>query len=179
MVQLLILFLEYPKATTCAMELTIPTGAKAVIIACYLPQPVEDHTQVCEALARLTTTLPHHLLVMGRDLHVGWVSTSRKDLQITSLPYERWIGLTTPIFTPSQQLTQATCIDHLIMWDPHHVFRHARDTQTLPSAFLDHNGVLGRLQLPILTDAAIDPLTPTPRDCLCSNTPHAPPAPGP
>jgi hypothetical protein len=28
---------------------------------CYLPQPVEENTRVCEALARLPTSLPYHL----------------------------------------------------------------------------------------------------------------------
>ena len=35
--------------------------------------------------------------------------------------------------------------------------RHVGDTRTLPSAFLDHNGVMGRMHLPILTAAAIAP----------------------
>ena len=42
--------------------------------------------------------------------------------------------------------------------------RHVEDTQTDPSAFLDHNGVLGRIRLPILSTVAIVlPLSKLPR----------------
>ena len=67
MVQPLILPADCPRATTCVVDLT-SAGAKRAIIASYPPQPVEEHTYVCEALARLPTSLPHHLLVVARDL---------------------------------------------------------------------------------------------------------------
>ena len=56
-VRKLILPSTWPKATTCAIELTLHSGAKAAIVASYLPQGAVDHTLMCKALARLTTTL--------------------------------------------------------------------------------------------------------------------------
>ena len=56
-----------PKATTCAIEFTMHSGAKATIVACYLPQNEEAHSQTCKTLARLTTTLPHHTIIIGGD----------------------------------------------------------------------------------------------------------------
>jgi hypothetical protein len=44
------------------------SGDKAVIIASYLPQSMEDHERACHALARLPLALPHHLLILGGDL---------------------------------------------------------------------------------------------------------------
>jgi hypothetical protein len=60
---------DCPSATTCAVELTLLTGAKAAFIASYLPQPIEEHAQVCKALANLPQTLPHQFLILGGDLH--------------------------------------------------------------------------------------------------------------
>ena len=68
MVQHLILLADRPMASTVVVELTLLTCAKATIIACYLPQPVEEHTRVYEALARLPTSFPRHLLILGEDL---------------------------------------------------------------------------------------------------------------
>ncbi len=67
----LILTLVCPKATTCAVELNLLTVAKTGIIAYYLPQPAEECAKVYEALARLTNTLPHHLLILGGGLQGG------------------------------------------------------------------------------------------------------------
>ena len=53
------------------MELNLLTGAKATIIEFYLPQPGEEHAQVCMALARLPTTLPYHLLILGGGDYKG------------------------------------------------------------------------------------------------------------
>jgi hypothetical protein len=74
---------------------------------------------------------------------------------IISLPFVRWNGPTTPTFLPRQQPLQASCIDHLTLWDPKHLTHQIGNTQTIPSVFLDHHGVLGRISLPILTSAAI------------------------
>jgi hypothetical protein len=74
-----------------------------------------------------------------------------------SLSYVRWTGPTAPTFTPRHHIEQATCVDHLVIWDPHHMSIQTEDTQTLPSAFLDHNGVLGRIHLPLLSSEAVAP----------------------
>jgi hypothetical protein len=59
---------DCPRSTTCVVEITLLTGAKAAFIECYLPQPLEDHAQVCKALTNLPQALPHHVLIMGGDL---------------------------------------------------------------------------------------------------------------
>jgi hypothetical protein len=54
-----------PRATTCAVELTLRDGLKAAIISCYLPQTTEEHATFCAALTKLPGTLPHSLIIMG------------------------------------------------------------------------------------------------------------------
>ncbi len=54
-----------PRATTCAVELTLLDGSKAAIISCYLPQTTEAHAATCEALSQLPRTLPHSIIIMG------------------------------------------------------------------------------------------------------------------
>ena len=54
-----------PRATTCAVELTLRDGLKAAIISCYLPQTTEEHATICDALTKLPGSLPHSLIIMG------------------------------------------------------------------------------------------------------------------
>ena len=162
MVRPLTLPADCPSTTTCAVELTLLTGAKAAFIAYYLPQPTEEHAQVCKALAYLPQVLPHQIIVMGGDLQVDWEGTSPKTPHITSLPFTRWKGPTTPAFQPRQQPNQASRIDHLTLWDPKNITHQIGVTQTIHSAFLDHHGVMGRISIPILTAAAIAPPNPQP-----------------
>jgi hypothetical protein len=54
-----------------------------------------------------------------------------------------------PTFTPHQRLLHVSCIDHLTLWDPKCISLKTEDTETLSTAFLDHHGVMGTLQLPI------------------------------
>jgi hypothetical protein len=82
------------------VKLNLLTGAKVTIIEWYLPQPVEEHTHICEALSRLSTSLPYYLLIVEEDLQEGWDGTSQKDLNIAYLAYARWAGTTTPTYTP-------------------------------------------------------------------------------
>ena len=107
-----------PKHTTCAIELTLHSGAKAAIIACYLPQEADAHTRTCKALSELPTALPHHALILGGDFQGNWHGPNTKDAAIRTLPFRRWEGPVTPTFTPPSKLDQATCIDHLAIWDP-------------------------------------------------------------
>jgi hypothetical protein len=74
----------------------------------------------------------------------------------------RWNGPTTPTFLPRQQPLHASCIDHLTLLDPKHITHQIGNTQNIPSAFLDHHGVLRRISLAILTSAAIAPPNPQP-----------------
>ena len=162
MVRPLMLPADCPSTTICAVELTLLTGAKAAFIACYLPQPIEEHAQVCKALANLPHALPHQILILGGDLQGDWDGTSPKTQHITSLPFVRWTGPTTPTFQPRHQPEQASCIDHLTIRNPTHVTQQIGNTQNLSSAFLDHHGVLGRISIPILTAEAVAPPIPQP-----------------
>ena len=56
-----------PKATTCAIELILHSGIKATIVACYLPQTEEAHSQTCKALSHLTYTLPNYTIILEGD----------------------------------------------------------------------------------------------------------------
>jgi hypothetical protein len=112
---------------------------------------------VCEALAQLPNTLPHHLIILGGDLKGGWDNTSPKYIHVAILPYKSWAGPTLPTFTPRQHPLHASCIDHLTIWDPRRISHQKEDTFTLPTAFPDHHGGLGSLSLPILTTAALTP----------------------
>ena len=60
-----------PLVTTCAVEITLHSGAKGAIIANYLLQPVDEHERACQALARLSWALPHHFLILGGDIQGG------------------------------------------------------------------------------------------------------------
>jgi hypothetical protein len=62
-----------------------------------------------------------------------------------------------PTFTPRQQPLQASCIDHLTIWDPERISRRTEDTTTVQTAFLDHHGVMGTLHLPIPPPEALSP----------------------
>ena len=86
MVQSLLLHLDFYRAATCAVEFTLLTGTKATVIACYLPQPMEEHARVYRTISRLLTSLSHHILVLGGDFQGGWMGASHKDSYITSLP---------------------------------------------------------------------------------------------
>ena len=144
-----------PKAIICVVELTLFNGTKEVIISCYLPQTVEAHSNTCAALAQLPHTLPHPLIILGGDLQGGWEQMSPKDVQIAALPYKRWAGPTLPTFTSRQQPVPESCIDHLTIWDAWHISRQAEDTITAQNAFLDHQGVMGTLHLPITPTEAL------------------------
>ncbi len=53
-----------PRATTCAVELTLLDASKVTIISCYLPQTTKAHVVTCEALSQLIRTLPHSLILI-------------------------------------------------------------------------------------------------------------------
>jgi len=54
-----------------------------------------------------------------------------------------------PTFTLRQQPLQKSCIDHLTTNDPKRISRQTEDTVTVQTAFLDHQGIMGTLNLPI------------------------------
>jgi hypothetical protein len=99
----LFLPLDCPMVTTCAveimMELTLHTCAKAVVIAIYLPHLVEEHDRVCQAIARLSISLPHHL-VLDSDFRGGWTCSTPKDSHVQTLPFKTRTRAPTLMFTP-------------------------------------------------------------------------------
>jgi hypothetical protein len=127
--------IDCPLATTCAVEITLYSGEKAANIASHLPQPKEEHERACKALARLPVALPHHLLIFDSDLQAGWTSSTPNYANVHALPFLRWRGAKTPIFTLPHQPGVATCIDHLTMWDPRHLTEQIGDTITLSTSF--------------------------------------------
>jgi len=147
-----------PCATTCAVELTLPNGVEAAIVSCYLSQTLEAHVITFDALSQLPQTLPHSLVILGGDLQGGWEHSSPKDIHIAALPYKTWVGPMLPTFTPRQQSLQASCIDQLTIWNPNHISLQTEDTVTVQTAFLNHQEVMGTLQLPILSTEALSPL---------------------
>ena len=62
-----------------------------------------------------------------------------------------------PTFTPRQQPLQASCIDQLTIWYSKRMSRQTDDTLTVQTTFLDHQGVLGTLHLPIPPPEALPP----------------------
>ena len=56
----------------------------------------------------------------------------------------------TPTFLPLSKHEQASCIDHIAIWDPKGLTTQIGPTQTIATSFLDHNGVLGKASLPLL-----------------------------
>jgi hypothetical protein len=151
-----------PRATTCAVEITLYDGSKAAILSCYLPQTLEAHAATCAALTQLPGTLPHSLIIMGGDLQGGWTTSSPKDAHIAELPYHRWRGPMLPTFTPRQRPLMESCIDHLTLWDPQGLTLQTSDITTIPTAFLDHRGVQGTLSLPIAIGPDFPPPSPRP-----------------
>jgi len=92
-------------------------------------------------------TLPHHN--GGGGLQGGWDKSSPEDDHIAALPYKRWAGPMFPIFIPRQRPLHASCTNHLTLWDPKCISRQTEDTETIPTTFLVHHGVMGTLHLPI------------------------------
>jgi hypothetical protein len=74
-----------PRATTCAVELTLLDGSKAAIISCYLAQTTEAHADTCETLSKLPRTLPHSLIVFLGGIYRE-AGTDHPQRMSTSLP---------------------------------------------------------------------------------------------
>ena len=55
-----------------------------------------------------------------------------------------------PTFTLAHHPSQATCIDHFLIYDSRHVAPQSKDIHTIPHAFLDHIGVKATINIPLL-----------------------------
>ena len=142
------------QSTTCAVELTLASGPKSSIIASYLPQGEDSHAQTWAAITELTHNLPHHIQILGVELQGNWTGSDTKDANIRKLPHDRWKGPAFPTFKPQRIPEHATCTDHLAIWDPHNLSHQIGHTTTVESAFLKHNGILGKIFLLILIPPA-------------------------
>jgi hypothetical protein len=144
------------------VELALQDGSRAAILSCYLPQTIEAHAATCAALIELPGTLPHSLIIVGGDFRGGWATSSPKDAHIAEMPYHILKGPMIPTFTSRQRPLMESCIDHLTLWDPQGLALQTTGITTLPTAFLDHRGVLGTLSLPICIGPGLPPPSPRP-----------------
>ena len=64
-----------------------------------------------------------------------------------------------PNYTPTHHPEQATCIDRILIHDPHKPATQTHDTENITQAFLDHNGVKAAIRIPLLRS---NPATATP-----------------
>ena len=60
----------------------------------------------------------------------------------------------TPTFLPPSKPDHASCIDNIAIWDPKVLATQSEPTQTIATSFLNHNGILGKVLLPLLIPPA-------------------------
>jgi len=150
---LLPLPLSFTQHTTCALEGTLNTTHKYLLVTCYLPQDHADHANHAKACSALTTPpliYLDHLIILVGDFHGNLTSPSDKTFHLRTLPYSRLQGPTLPTFTPTYQPEQATCIDHFCIYDTLNTTTQTHDTQNITHAFLDHDGVKATIRIPLL-----------------------------
>ena len=102
------------------------------------------------ALSTLTTSYPNHLIILGGDFQGDCTSPSDKSCHLRTLPFTLLEGSQLPAFTPAHLPVQATCIDHFLIFDPHHIVLQSKETPIIPRAFLDHKGVKTTIYIPLL-----------------------------
>ena len=142
----------FPRHLACAIEGTINTGNKCLLISCYLPRDNPDHAEACIALRTLPSEYPHPLIILGGGFQGDWTSKSDKSCNLRTLSYYRLQGSQLPTYTPTQQPEHATCIDHLLMHDPMYTTTQTRDTENISHAFLNHNGAKTTLHISLTRD---------------------------
>jgi len=134
----------------CALEGSLTTGQKCLLVTCYLPQDLAEHAEACISLSTLTLAFPNHLIIIGGDFQGDLTSSSDKSCHLRTLPFTLFSGPHLPTFTPPQQPTQATCIDHFLYYHPQHINVQTHDTHNIAHAFLDHEGIKAKVQLPLI-----------------------------
>ena len=87
------------------------------------------------ALGTLLITYPDHLIILGGDFQGEWFGTSDKTTHLRMLPFTLLKGPQNPTYTPPHHPTQATCIDHFLITDPHQSTTQTKLISTLPHAF--------------------------------------------
>jgi hypothetical protein len=66
----------FPQHLACALEGTLNTGNKRLLISCNLPQYHVCHAESCIALNTFTSKYPNHQIIIGGDFQGDWTSTS-------------------------------------------------------------------------------------------------------
>ena len=77
-----------PRHTACALEGTLNTRNKCLMVTCYLPQDNADHSKACSVLTTLPLLYPDHLIILGGDFQGDLTSPSDKSCQLRTLPSE-------------------------------------------------------------------------------------------
>jgi hypothetical protein len=133
-----------------ALEGSLVTGQKCLLVACYLPHDLAEHANACISLSTLTNTYPDHIIIIGGDFQGDLTSSSDKSCHLRTLPSTLFSGPHLPTFTPPQQPTQASCIDHFLYHHPQHINIQTRDIHNIAHAFLDHEGIITKVHLPLI-----------------------------
>ncbi len=134
----------------CALEGSLATGQKCLLITCYFPHDLAEHVDACISLSTLTNTYPYHKNIIGGDFQGDLTSFSDKSSHMRTLPFTLFSDLHLPTFTPPQQLAQATCIDHFLYHHPRHIKIQTRDIHNIAHAFLYHEGIISKVHLPLI-----------------------------
>ena len=138
-----------PRQIACALEETLASGKKCLLLSCYFPHDLAEHAAACIAISTLTTAYPDHIIIIGGDLQGDLTSSSDKSCHLRTLPYTLFNGPHLPTFTPPHQPTQATCIDHFLYYHPLHINIQTQDINNISHAFLDHEGIKAKVYLPL------------------------------
>ena len=137
------------RQTACALEGTLATGQKYLLVTCYLPHDHAEHAATCISLSTLTNIYPDHIIILGGDFQGDLTSDSDKACHLRTLPFTLFKGPHLPTYTPPHHPTQATCIDHFLYYHPLHNNIQTQDIHNISHAFLDHEGVKAKIHLPL------------------------------
>ena len=150
----------FPRHLACVLEGTLGTGNRCLLVSCFLPQDHAEHAEACSALTTLPLLYPDHFIILGVEFQGDLTSPSYKSCHLRTLPYTRLRGPTLPTYTPTHHPEQATCIDHLLIHDPHSSASQTQDTENITHAFIDHNGVKATIRIPLIRSSP-PTMTPT------------------
>ncbi len=138
-----------PRQTACALEGSLATGQKCLLVTCYLPHDLAEHAAACIAISTLTTTYPNHIIIIGGDFQGDLTSSSDKSCHLRTLQFTLFDGPHLHTFTPPHQPAQATCIEHFLYYQPLHNNIQTQDIYNILHAFLDHEGIKAKVYLPL------------------------------
>ena len=91
--------------------------------------------------------LPRH---HKRGLPGDWTSPSDKSYHLRALPFALFEGPQPPTFIPANHPSQAICINHFLIYEPHHITLQRKESHIISHVFLDHIGVKATIHIPVL-----------------------------